>query len=53
MEDRLHQVALMVHDLEQKRPGLKQLLKTGGIGDNALVVAQLIQAARLYHARKG
>ena len=52
LEDRLHQVALMVHDLEQKRPGLKQLLKTGGIGDNALVVSMLIQQAERYHARR-
>ena len=37
LEDRLHQVALMVHDLEQKRPGLKQLLKAMGLETRLLL----------------
>lgn len=40
----------MIHEVEQKRPGLKEFVCAHG--DNALFVAQLIQAARIYHARR-
>jgi hypothetical protein len=37
--------------LEGKTPGLKQLLKSKGIGDNAIVANMLIAQAQKYHAR--
>jgi hypothetical protein len=52
LEDKLKSAALMIHELDQKKPGLKQLLRTGGIGDNALIVSQLIAQSERYHARK-
>jgi hypothetical protein len=50
-DTKLKSVAVMIHELDQKRPGLKELVRAHG--DNAMFLAQLIQAARLYHARKG
>jgi hypothetical protein len=41
----------MIHELDQKRPGLKEFVRAHG--DHALFVAQLIQTARLYAKRKG
>jgi hypothetical protein len=35
----------MFEQFEATTPGLKNVLKSRGVGDNALVVAQLIQAA--------
>ena len=52
LEERLQAAARMVHDLDLKTPGLKNLLKRNGIGDNALVASMLIQHAAVYHARK-
>ena len=52
-DERLSQAAVMIDDLEQQRPGLKNLLKSRGIGDNALIVNMLIQHATIYHARRG
>ena len=43
----------MIHDLDMKQPGLKNLLKSKGIGDNAMVANMLITHAQIYHARKG
>jgi hypothetical protein len=51
LEERLGAAAAMVHALDQKSPGLKNLLKSKGIGDNALIVNMLIQHAQIYHAR--
>ena len=53
LEEKLHSAALMIHDLDLKQPGLKNLLRSKGIGDNALVASMLIQHASVYHARKG
>jgi hypothetical protein len=50
-ETKLKPVAAMIHELDQRRPGLKELVRAHG--DNAMFLAQLIQAARIYHARKG
>ena len=47
---KLKPVAVMIHELDQKRPGLKELVRAHG--DNAMFIAQLIQAARIYHARR-
>ncbi len=52
LEDKLRSAAVMIHALDQKTPGLKKLLKSKGIGDNAMVVAQLVQAATVWHARR-
>jgi hypothetical protein len=49
--DQLEPAKRMIHELDQKRPGLKEFVRAHG--DNALFVAQLIQAARIYDARKG
>ena len=50
LEEQLQPAAVMIHELDQKRPGLREFVRTHG--DNALFVAQLIQAARAYHARR-
>jgi len=52
LEERLQLAASMIHALEQKTPGLKNLLKSKGIGDNAMVANLLIAQAQKYHARK-
>ena len=50
-DTKLKPVAVMIHELDQKRPGLKELIRAHG--DNAMFLAQLIQAAIIYHARRG
>ena len=52
LEDKLRAAGRMVEVLEKKQPGLKNLLKAKGIGDNALVVAQLIGQSERWHARR-
>jgi hypothetical protein len=52
LDEKLHAAAVMIHDLDLKTPGLKNLVRGQGIGDNALIVAQLIQQATIYHARR-
>lgn len=51
LEEQLQPAAVMIHELDQKRPGLKEFVRAHG--DHAVFVAKLIQAARIYHARKG
>jgi len=52
LEEALEPARQMIHELDQKRPGLKEFVRAHG--DHALFVAQLVQAARIYHApRKG
>lgn len=53
LEERLQAAAVMINQLEQKQPGLNNLLKSKGIGDNALVASMLIRHAAIYHARNG
>jgi hypothetical protein len=53
LDDKLRAAGRMVEDLERTQPGLKQLLKSHGIGDSAMVANMLIQHATIYHARKG
>jgi hypothetical protein len=53
LEERLQVAERMVHDLDLKTAGLKNLLKSRGIGDNALIANMLIAHARIYHARRG
>jgi hypothetical protein len=51
LEERLQLAASMIHALEGKTAGLKQLLTSKGIGDNAMVANMLIAQAQKYHAR--
>jgi len=53
LEERLQAAGRMVHELDLKTPGLKNLLKSRGIGDSAMVANMLIAHAQIYHARKG
>lgn len=46
----LQPAAVMIDEVEQKRPGLKAFVLAHG--DHAVFIAQLVQAARIYHARK-
>jgi predicted phage tail protein len=52
LEEKLQSAAVMIHALDQKMPGLKNLLRAKGIGDNALVVAQIIGQAERWQARR-
>ena len=42
----------MIEALEAKTPGLKNLLKSRGVGDNAMVASLLIQQSERYWARR-
>jgi len=53
LEDKLRAAGQMVEALDQKTPGLKNLLRSKGIGDSAMVVSLLIQQATIFHARHG
>jgi len=50
LQEMLQPAAVMIHELDQRRPGLKEFVRAHG--DNALFVAQLVQAAHVYHTRK-
>jgi hypothetical protein len=51
LNEALEPARQMIHEVEQKRPGLKEFVRAHG--DNALFVTQLIQTARIYDKRKG
>jgi hypothetical protein len=53
LEERLRNAGRMVEDLERTRPGLKNLLRSSEIGDNAMVANLLIAPAQIYHSRRG
>jgi hypothetical protein len=53
LEERLQAAGRMVHELDVQHPGLKNLLKSRGIGDSAIVANMLISHAQIFHARKG
>jgi len=52
LDEKLRAAAVMIDALDKKQPGLKALLQSNGIGDNALVVAQIIGQAECWHARR-
>jgi hypothetical protein len=52
LEEKLSAANRMVQALEAKRPGLNSFLQSKGIGDNELVVAQLIGQSERWHARR-
>jgi hypothetical protein len=52
LEDRLNAAGRMVEVLEKKQPGLKNLLRSKGLGDNAEIAQLLIQQAERYWLRR-
>lgn len=52
LEEKLRSAAVMLQELEKAKPGLNNLLRSKGIGDNALVVAQIIGQSERWHARR-
>ena len=52
LQEKLNAAAVMIDALDKKQPGLKHLLRSNGIGDNALIVAQIIGQAECWHARR-
>lgn len=52
LERKLGAAGRMVQALEAKRLGLNNLLQSKGIGDSALVVAQLIGQSERWHTRR-
>jgi hypothetical protein len=53
LDTKLEAASQMVEALEKKTPGLKNLLKSRGKGDSALIVAQIIGQSERWHARLG
>ena len=52
LDAKLEAARQMVQALEKTTPGLNNLLKSNGIGDNALIVAQIIGQSECWHARR-
>jgi hypothetical protein len=52
LEEKLNTAGRMVVALDQKTPGLKNLLKSKGLGDNAMIASLLIQQSERYWARR-
>ena len=52
LDEKLSSANRMIQALEKTTPGLKRLLLTQGIGDNALFVTQLVSASERYWARR-
>lgn len=52
LEDKLNAAGRLVAQLEKKTPGLKNLLRSKGLGDNAMVAQLLIQQAERYWLRR-
>jgi hypothetical protein len=52
LQEKLQAAADVIHVLDLKRPGLTNLLRSKGIGDNALIASMLMGHAAIYHARK-
>ncbi len=52
IDAKLQSANKMIQALEKTTPGLNRLLRTQGIGDNALLVTQLVSAAERYWARR-
>ncbi len=52
LEEKLTSAGQMVEVLEKTTPGLKNLLRSKGLGDNALIASMLIGQAKRYWARR-
>ncbi|MEO7861481.1 MAG: hypothetical protein ABIU05_13790 [Nitrospirales bacterium] len=53
LEEELQAATERIHELNLKQPGLKNLLRSKGIGDNALIASMLIGRSAINHPRKG
>ena len=51
LDEKLRSAGRMVEVLEKTKPGLKNLLRSNGIGDSALIASLLIQQAERYWAK--
>jgi hypothetical protein len=52
LDERLQQAGRMIEALEKTKPGLKNLLRSKGIGDSTLVANMLIGQSERWHARR-
>lgn len=52
LEEKLRAAGHMVEALDQQKPGLKNLLRSKGIGDSSMVANLLIQQSERWHARR-
>jgi hypothetical protein len=52
LERKLNDAGLMVQEIERKRPGIKRLLSSQGLGDSSMVAAMLIQQSERYWLRR-
>jgi hypothetical protein len=52
LDDKLRAAGRMVHELDQNTPGLKNLLRSRGLGDTAMIASLLIQQSERYWARR-
>ena len=50
LDTRLQAAARMIDQLEQQQPSLKNLLKSKGVGDSAMLASSLIAHLGIYHA---
>lgn len=53
LDERLQAADDMLDIVERSRPGVKQLLRSHGVGTNALIWSLLIDHAQIFHARRG
>jgi hypothetical protein len=52
-EEKLRSAAVMIDALDRKTSGPRNLLRSRGVGDNAIVASLLIQQAERWHLRNG
>ncbi|MGH6819881.1 MAG: hypothetical protein ACREDU_03350 [Methylocella sp.] len=52
LEAKLTQAGRMIAELDKAKPGLKQLLRSRGVGDNSMVASLIIQQSERYFARR-
>jgi hypothetical protein len=52
LEDKLNAAGRMVEQLEKAKPGVKNLLRARGLGDNAEIASLLIQQSQRYWLRR-
>jgi hypothetical protein len=52
LEEKLRAAVVMIEAVEKKTPGLKTLLNSHGIFDNAMIANLLIQQSERWHARR-
>ncbi|HEV8327703.1 MAG TPA: hypothetical protein VGQ08_09485 [Nitrospiraceae bacterium] len=52
LDAKLQAAGRMVEELEKTKPGLQNLLRSNGLGDNALIASMLIGQSERYWARR-